>query len=263
MTYETIKVEITNGVAWITLDRPNDANVLNLQMTKDLSAASMSCTANPEVRAVVITGTGRFFCAGGDLGTFHSAGDEVAAVVLEMTMHLHAAVSRFARMDAPVIAAVNGVAAGGGFSLAIGCDLIYAADNASFSSMYTAAGLSPDGSSSYFLGRAIGDRRAMEMFLTNRRLSATDALEWGLINGVLPTEELYDTVRSVAEGFAAGPTKAYGSVKALVRASSTESLESQMEAESQHIAKNASGADGREGIDAFLNKRPPDFKGQS
>ena len=262
MTYETIKVEITNGVAWITLDRPNDANVLNLQMTKDLSAASMSCTANPEVRAVVITGTGRFFCAGGDLGTFHSAGDEVAAVVLEMTMHLHAAVSRFARMDAPVIAAVNGVAAGGGFSLAIGCDLIYAADNDSFSSMYTAAGLSPDGSS-YFLGRAIGDRRAMEMFLTNRRLSATDALEWGLINGVLPTEELYDTVRSVAEGFAAGPTKAYGSVKALVRASSTESLESQMEAESQHIAKNASGADGREGIDAFLNKRSPDFKGQS
>jgi 2-(1,2-epoxy-1,2-dihydrophenyl)acetyl-CoA isomerase len=263
MTYETITVEVTNGVAWVTLNRPDDANVLNLAMTKDLSAASMSLAARPEVRAVVITGTGRFFCAGGDLGTFRAAGDEVAAVVLEMTMHLHAAVSRFARMDAPVIAAVNGVAAGGGFSLAIGCDLIYAADGASFSSMYTAAGLSPDGSSSYFLGRAIGDRRAMEMFLTNRRLSASEAMEWGLINAVVSADDLLNTVRAVAEDFAIGPTKAYGSVKTLVRSSSTESLESQMEAESQHIARNASGADGREGIDAFLAKRAPEFKGRS
>lgn len=262
MTYETITLSIENNVAWLRLNRPAAANVFTLQMTKDLASAAIACATNSDIRAVVITGEGRFFCAGGDLDTFHSAGDDVAAVVLEMTMHLHAAVSRFARMDAPVIAAVNGVAAGGGFSLAIGCDLIYASNTASFVSAYTAAGLSPDGSSSYFLGRAIGDRRAMELFLTNRKLSAEEALDWGLINAVVASDELLTTVTKLAEGFASGPTKAYGAVKKLVRSSSTESLESQMELEAQLVSRNAAGRDGREGIEAFLNKRSPQFSGK-
>lgn len=262
MTYQTITLAVENNVAWLRLNQPETANVFTLQMTKDLASAAIACATNAEVRAVVITGEGRFFCAGGDLATFHDAGDHVAAVVLDMTMHLHAAVSRFARMDAPVIAAVNGVAAGGGFSLAIGCDLIYASDEASFVSAYTAAGLSPDGSSTYFLGRAVGDRRAMEMFLTNRKLSAEEALDWGLINAVLPASDLEQAVRKLAERLASGPTMAFGSVKRLVRSSSTQSLESQMELEAQLVAANAAGQDGREGIDAFLDKRRPDFEGK-
>ncbi len=262
MKYETITLMVENNVGWLRLNRPEAANVFTLQMTKDLAAAAIACATNAEVRAVVITGEGRFFCAGGDLETFHSAGDDVSAVVLEMTMHLHAAVSRFARMDAPVIAAVNGVAAGGGFSLAIGCDLIYASHNASFVSAYTAAGLSPDGSSTYFLGRAVGDRRAMELFLTNRKLSADEALDWGLINATVSADDLESTVRKLAEELAAGPTKAFGSVKQLVRSSSTETLESQMELEAQLVSRNAAGNDGRKGINAFLNKQRPEFTGE-
>jgi 2-(1,2-epoxy-1,2-dihydrophenyl)acetyl-CoA isomerase len=164
-------------------------------------------------------------------------------------------------MDAPLVVAVNGTAAGAGFSVAISGDLVLAAESAKFAMAYTAAGLSPDGSSSFFLPRLVGMRRAQELMLTNRRLSAAEALDWGLVSQVVPDAELADTAFALAKQLAAGPTRALGMVKKLLATSFQESLETQMELEARGIAEMAGTADGREGIDAFLSKRAPGFRG--
>ena len=177
-------------------------------------------------------------------------------------MYFHAAVSRFSRMDAPLIAAVNGMAAGAGFSLAAACDLSVAAESARFASQYTAASLSPDGSSTYFVPRLVGTRRAMELMLTNRRLSAAEALEWGLINAVVPDDELKAHVGELAQTLARGATLAFGSVKRLLHDSLSATLETQMETEAREIASLTKSRDGREGVRAFLEKRAPEFIGE-
>jgi 2-(1,2-epoxy-1,2-dihydrophenyl)acetyl-CoA isomerase len=164
-------------------------------------------------------------------------------------------------MNAPVIAAVNGTAAGAGFSLALSADLVISVDSAKFVMAYTNAGLSPDGSSSYFLPRRVGDRRARELMLTNRVLTADEALDWGIVNQVVAEADLDETVGKLANKIAAGPTLAYGQVKALLNASFDNGLETQMELESRGIADMARSRDGKEGIQAFLAKRKPEFKG--
>jgi 2-(1,2-epoxy-1,2-dihydrophenyl)acetyl-CoA isomerase len=179
-----------------------------------------------------------------------------------MTMYLHAAISRFARMRAPLVAAVNGTAAGAGFSLVCAADLVVAAESARFTMAYTRAGLTPDGSSTYFLPRLVGTRRALELMLTNRTLSAAEALEWGLVNRVVPDAELEEQATSLARSLAAGPTAAFGSVKRLVENSTRDSLESQMEHEARAIADAARSPDAREGIDAFFAKRAAKFSGR-
>jgi 2-(1,2-epoxy-1,2-dihydrophenyl)acetyl-CoA isomerase len=262
VTYETIEFGVDAGVATITLNRPDAANGMNLPMMRDLAAAAVRCDESPEIRAAVITGAGRFFSAGGDVKGFSAAGDEAGALIKEMTMYFHAAVSRFSRMDAPLVGAVNGMAAGAGFSLAAACDLAIAAESAVFLSAYTAAALSPDGSSTYFVPRLVGVRRAAELMLTNRRLSATEAVDWGLINEVVADDELQVRAAEVAAGLAAGPTKAYGAVKAMLHASLGSSLETQMEIEARFIADMTRTADGAEGIAAFVEKRPPEFTGR-
>jgi len=164
-------------------------------------------------------------------------------------------------MNAPVIAAVNGTAAGAGFSLALSADLVISVDSAKFVMAYTNAGLSPDGSSSYFLPRRVGDRRARELMLTNRVLSADEALDWGIVNQVVAADDLDETVEKLAAKIAAGPTLAYGQVKSLLNVSFDNGLETQMELESRGIADMARSRDGKEGIQAFLAKRKPTFKG--
>ena len=165
-------------------------------------------------------------------------------------------------MDAPTIAAINGTAAGAGFSIAISADVVISTKSAKFVMAYTNAGLSPDGSSTYFLPRRIGDRRARELMLTNRVLSAEEALDWGLINKIVDQKNLSTTTRELAEEFASGPTLAYGKVKNLLNASFDNGLETQMELETRGISDMARSSDGREGIQAFLNKRKPNFKGK-
>ena len=165
-------------------------------------------------------------------------------------------------MNAPVIAAVNGTAGGAGFSMAVATDLAIAVDTAKFVMAYTNAGLSPDGSSSYFLPRRIGDRRARELMLTNRMLSAEEALNWGIVNQVTTAEEFDDAVTKLATMLANGPTLAYGQVKALLNGSFNNGLETQMEFETRGIADMARTEDGREGIAAFVGKRRPVFKGK-
>lgn len=262
MTYETLLFEKSGGLAKITLNRPNAANSLNGAMAHDLMMAAIRCDEDPDVRAVLLTGTGAMFCAGGDLKTFHTFGEDMGARLKEITLYLHGATSRFSRMDAPLVIAVNGVAAGAGLSIAVSGDIVLAARSAWFTSAYTAAGLSPDGSSTYFLPRLIGLRRAQELMLTNRRLSAEDALEWGLINRVVDDEALAGEAESLARDLASGATRAFGAVKTMLTETFTNPLETQMEIEARMIARMATSRDGREGIDAFVNKRRPDFTGE-
>ncbi|MDH5356490.1 MAG: enoyl-CoA hydratase/isomerase family protein, partial [Gammaproteobacteria bacterium] len=178
-SYQTINFEQSDRVVAITLNRPDAANGLNTVMAAELVDAASRCQ-DASVKAVVLTANGKFFCAGGDLREMAGFGDQGAAQVKSLADNLHRSISLFARMDAPLIVAVNGVAAGGGFSLSITGDLVIAAESAAFTMAYSRAGLSPDGSSSYYLPRLIGLRRAQEMAFTNNRLSAAQALEWGL-----------------------------------------------------------------------------------
>jgi 2-(1,2-epoxy-1,2-dihydrophenyl)acetyl-CoA isomerase len=261
MEFDKILFEVDGGVALVTFNRPEQANAMDRQLMLELMHAAIRCDEDPTIRTVVITGTGRFFSAGGDLSEFSAAGGNVGALLKEMTTYFHAAVSRFSRMDAPIIAAVNGIAAGAGFSLVAACDLAVAAEGAQFTTAYTAASLTPDGSSTYFIPRLVGMRRAMELMLTNRRLTAAEALEWGLINRVVADERLMDDVREQAARLAAGATLAFGEVKRMLHHSFSATLETQMELESRTIASLSHTDDGKEGIAAFLAKRPPQFKG--
>lgn len=258
---ETLLFDVKDQIATITLNRPDDANAMNPVMARELSDVAIACDESDDVRCIILTGNGKMFCAGGDLAAFADAGGDVSKVIKQMAGDLHMGISRLTRANAPVIAAVNGTAAGAGFSLAVAADLVVSVDSARYVMAYTNAGLSPDGSSTFFLPRRIGDRRARELMLTNRVLSAAEALDWGLINQVVTEEELADTVAAMAAKFATGPTLAFGQVKSLLNASFDNSLETQMEMETRGIAGMSRTADGKEGIAAFLAKRKPDFRG--
>ena len=178
MDYQTLNFDVDSGVATITLNRPEALNAMSPAMAEELHEVALQIDANNSVRAVILTGTGKAFCAGGDLGAFVAAGEQARTLILQMTGDLHLALSRLSRNRAPVIAAVNGTAAGAGFSLAMAADLAIAEEQAVFTMAYTNAGLSPDGSSTYFMPRKIGDRRTRELMLTNRLLTAPEALDW-------------------------------------------------------------------------------------
>jgi 2-(1,2-epoxy-1,2-dihydrophenyl)acetyl-CoA isomerase len=260
MSTPSVQVETRGAVALVTLNRPESANTLNLQMGMDLLAAALACARNAEVRAVVLTGAGRNFCFGGDLRAMASrdtAGDDY---IRELTTYLHAAIAHFTRMDAPVIAAVNGTAAGAGVGLVAMADLAVCARSAKFNLAYTNAGLTPDAGTSFLLPRIVGAKRTMELLLLNRTLTAAEALSWGLVNEVVADEEVHARALAIAAQLAAGATRAYGATKRLV-AASLGAFESQMILESETIAAHAVGAEGTEGISAFLEKRRPDFPG--
>ena len=262
MTYENLLYELRDGVARITFNRPKAYNAITLDSCRELCDIVNQVSSDKSVRAVVLTGAGeKAFCAGGDVAGFAAAGDGVEVLVKQMTGYLHMAVSRLAWMDAPVIAAVNGVAAGAGLSLVGACDLAIASDRATFTSAYASVGLTPDGSSTWFLPRLIGRRRTLELMMTPRVLSATEAQDWGLINRVVPAADLAGEVDRLALQIAAGSTAAYAAGKRLVMLSAGDSLESQMERETRAIASAASSADGREGAQAFVEKRKPMFSG--
>lgn len=262
MTYSTIDYRVGDGIAWITLDRPERFNALNAVMARELCDVANRCSSDKAIRAAVLTGSGeQAFCAGGDVSVFAERLDDLDLLVKEMTTYLHAAISRFARMPAPLIAAVNGVAAGAGLSLTACCDLALAGESATFTSAYTRIGLTPDGSSTHFLPRLVGARRAMELYLTNRVLSSAEARDWGLVNRVVPDVDLAAEAASLAGQLAEGPTAAFGGVKTLLQSAASESLETQMERETRAIASAALSSDGREGITAFVAKRPANFTG--
>ncbi len=262
MSYDTLLFEVADNIAMITLNRPDDANALNALMADELLDVSIRCTADPSVRAVIMTGQGKLFCGGGDLNEFKDVGDQKEAHLLKMATILHASVVRFARMDAPVIMAVNGTAGGGGFSLLLAGDIVLASERAKFVSAYTASGLSPDGSSTYYLAKHIGLLRAKELMLTNRVLTAEEAQNWGLVTRVIEADALMQEAQTLARSFAKGPTRAYGATKRLLLSAYSGSIESQLEAETRSISDMMLTADGPHGLEAFLNKQKPEFKGR-
>lgn len=223
--------------------------------------AALRCSEDSTIRAVLITGAGTTFCAGGDLKSFAAQDDHLPYHLKEVTTYLHAAISRLTRMDPPMIAAVNGVAAGAGMSLVCACDIVLAAESARFTMAYTRVGLTPDGSATYFLPRIVGFKRALELTLTNRMLSAQEALDWGIVTRVVPDAELLTQANALASQLAAGPTKSLGTAKRLLHSGWNKTLETQMEHESQAIADMARTSDTHEGIAAFFEKRAPKFKG--
>jgi 2-(1,2-epoxy-1,2-dihydrophenyl)acetyl-CoA isomerase len=259
--YHALQFKKRGGVAELTLDRPEALNAINLEMARDLMFAAMECDQDPEVRCVVLTGRGKAFCAGGDLGEFADAGETAPALLKELTSYLHAAISRFARMDAPLVAAVNGVAAGAGMSLVCAADLAFAGKSARFTASYHNVGLTPDASCTYYLARLVGLRRAQELLYTSRVLSADEAAEWGLVNASLEDRELPSQVNMIAERLALAPTWAIGRAKNLLLAGTNDTLETHMEHESRAISEATRTQDFIEGIDAFLNKRKARFTG--
>jgi 2-(1,2-epoxy-1,2-dihydrophenyl)acetyl-CoA isomerase len=262
MAYKNLTVERANHVATLTLSRPDAYNALNMPLGRELFEASLELDDDPDIRCIVITGAGRAFCAGGDVKDFVDNLGRIGSHIKELTTYLHGAVSRFCRSDKPVIMAINGIAAGGGFSFALSGDLVVAAESAKFTMAYSKIAATPDGSSSYFLPRLIGLRRAMELYFTNRVLTAREALEWGLVTRVVPDGELKATVAALAAELAQGPTKAFGAAKRLLHQSTWESLETQMELEAQAIAASGRTEDFRAGVTAFAQKATPTFQGR-
>ena len=260
MSKQHMTLEVSNGVGVITLCRPDEGNPVVHGMVEELIENAIICDEDPAIKAVVLTGTGRMFCVGGGLKDFAEQGDNISSHLKLVTQLFHGAISKFNRMAPPVIAAINGTAAGGGLSLALCTDLAVSVESAKFTMAYTNAGLPLDGSASFYLAKVVGMRRAKEMSLLNTVLTAQQALDWGLVNKVVPDEELMDATMEMAHKLAQGSTKAYGEAKRLILAGATEGLEAAMELESRSISELAGGEDGREGVAAFLEKRKPLFK---
>jgi 2-(1,2-epoxy-1,2-dihydrophenyl)acetyl-CoA isomerase len=257
--YNTLNFEIRNNIAYITLNRPKAANGLNSLMAKELSQVALYCDADSNIKVVVLTGSGRFFSAGGDIKEIAGYGKDTAMKLKALADNLHRAISTFTGMNAILIVAANGIAAGAGFSLSMIGDLVIAAESASFTMAYTKAGLCPDGSASFFLPRLIGIRKTQELMLMNKTLTALEAFDWGMINRIVPDASLMDQVEQTAVELANGPSKANLAIKKMLLTTFGNSIETQMEIEAKYLTECAGSADGQEGIHAFIEKRKPNF----
>lgn len=256
MAYETIHYEVQAGVGTITLNRPDKLNSFTIQMLVELNEVLRIAEKDPAVRCLVITGAGRGFCAGQDLQAFNESptGDLVRQHYIPLILRLRS-------IEKPVLAAVNGVAAGAGCSLALACDLIILSEKAAMLQAFIKVGLVPDCGASYVLPRLIGYHRAMELALFGEKISAGRALELGLCNRVVPEAEFASVVSEWSARLAAGP-KAMGWVKRVVTRGLDQSLEEIMEAEASYQELAAETADAKEAMAAFLEKRTPKFAGK-
>ncbi|MFT7597373.1 MAG: 2-(1,2-epoxy-1,2-dihydrophenyl)acetyl-CoA isomerase [Acidimicrobiales bacterium] len=258
-TYETVLYSTEDNIAHIRFNRPDGANALNPALSRDLRDVMLEAAFDDEVRAVAITAEGKVFCAGGDLKEFHAAGDGLPKLASDMLTDFHGAIYRMNRMPKPVVAGVAGAAGGAGLSFVSAFDLVIAEESAKFTMAYTRAGVTPDGTSTYFLSRHIGVRRTMDLTLTNRVLSAAEAESWGLVNRVVPDGEADQAAIDLAKQLAAGPAFALGQAKRLIYEGHDTSLEQTGEREGVMIANAMGTADGREGIAAFVEKRSANF----
>jgi 2-(1,2-epoxy-1,2-dihydrophenyl)acetyl-CoA isomerase len=246
------------AVLTITLNRPDVLNAFNAAMHAALRGA-LKEARDDEVRAVVITGAGRGFCVGQDLSEFKEGAADVADR-LRATYHPNILALR--ALEKPVIAAVNGPAAGAGMSFACGCDIRIASDAASFVPAFVNIGLVPDSGGTYFVTRLLGYARAFEWLCSGRKLSAAEAHAWGLVSEVVEADSLQARAAELAATLGALPTKAIGMTKRLLERGATAQLEDQLEWEAQLQSAAVKGADFAEGVQAFLEKRKPDFKGR-
>ena len=260
MTGPTVRLDVVDGLARVTLDRPDTANAIDLELARDLLGVTEELKGRADVRAVLLAGAGERFCAGGDVRAFRSVPD-LPAHLRRITESLHPAVANLVALDAPVVAAVQGSAAGAGLGLVLACDLVVAGRSARFVMAYTAIGLTPDGSSSWFLPRVVGARRALELALTNRVLDAEEAERWGIVTRVVADGDVLDRAATLASQLAAGPTTAFAGAKRLLRDTWGRALDAQLDAEVEELAAAGATGDAREGLDAFVEKRAPRFDG--
>ena len=256
---ETMEYSITDSVAHLRFTRPEGANAVNPAFCKDLKLAVQEISENNSAEAVVVTAEGKVFCAGGDLKEFNEAGDNLPAVVSAMLDDLHEAIYIMNAAPKPFIAGVQGAAGGAGMSLVSAFDLVVSGESAKYTMAYTRVGLTPDGTSSYFLARHIGLRRMMDLTLTNRVLSAEEAESWGLVNRVVPDEEIAEHALTLAQQLANGSPGIAGTAKTVIYKGYESNLNDAGDFEAMNIV-NAAGTDnGQEGIAAFVEKRNPNW----
>jgi 2-(1,2-epoxy-1,2-dihydrophenyl)acetyl-CoA isomerase len=265
MAENPVLIEQEGGLAILTLNRADSYNAFDGPLAESFLAALVECDEDRSVRAVMITGAGKAFCAGGNLKAMKEeadAGHSVGVFLKNLVVPIHGAIATIARMEKPVVAAVNGPAGGFGFSLTLACDLVLASDAAMFTMAYTRAGLSPDGASSFFLPRIVGPKRAYDMMVNNEVLSPVEAKDLGIVNSIFPADSFTEEARNYCTRLAQGPTRAFGAAKRLIALSPESSLETQMEHERRAIAESAGTGDFKEGVTAFVEKRAADFRGE-
>jgi 2-(1,2-epoxy-1,2-dihydrophenyl)acetyl-CoA isomerase len=258
----SVEYDLTEGVATITLARPDAMNSLTAQTRTELREAVRRARDDAAVRAVVLTGSGRAFCVGQDLREHAANLDAGRGLAGALEEHYEPIVLGLARMLKPVVAAVNGAAAGAGLSFALACDLRIASERASFATAFTKIGLAPDSALSWTLQRLVGRAKALELLLLAEPVRAPEALELGLVNRVVPPEELAATARELAVSLAAGPTLAYGAVKAAVEHAAATDLAGALAKEAELQNALAGTADHVNATKAFLAKEPPVFEGR-
>jgi 2-(1,2-epoxy-1,2-dihydrophenyl)acetyl-CoA isomerase len=259
MSAPPVLFAIDGAIATLTLNRPASGNAVDLWMAQALRDAADRCDMDPAIRCVVLTGQGKLFCGGGDIAGFAAAADRVPAFLNTLAGTLHLALSRLMRMRKPLVTLVNGPAAGAGLSLAITGDIVLAARSAHFTAAYGSIGLSPDGGMSWHLPRLVGMRRAQEMIIGNRRVSAYEAERIGLVTRTVADADLAIEGAAQAAWLAAAPTAAIGEARNLLLDSYDGPFERQLGRETRSITASGDTAECREGVRAFLEKRKPDF----
>lgn len=264
MSFETVDYVLSGAVATITFNRPEALNALNQQLTKELRAA-IERALEEKARAVILTGSGRAFCSGGDLREMQAIGQQLGKVeaFLDAPLKaLHNVIRQIRKAPVPFVAAVNGVCAGAGVNFALACDIVFAADDSTFREAFVRIGLTPDCGGTFFLPRAIGEKLASELFMTGDSISAERALQIGMINHVVPAAQLLDEAGKLAARLAAGPTASLGRIKRMMNATFSNDLNGQLEMEAVCQLESGRGSDFKEGVEAFFEKRAPDFSGE-
>lgn len=263
MSYETIQLEMRDTVAVITLNRPLALNALTVMMGQEFRSAITEARESG-ARAIVLTGAGRAFCAGGDLREMQRLAEKegrLEAFFDEPLTLIHDCVRLIRETPLPVIAAVNGVATGGGCNFALACDIVLAAESAQFNQAFIKVGLTPDCGGTFILPRLVGWRRATELLMTGDMVDARRAAEMGMINRVVRDEELMIEALSLAERLASAPTAALARIKSLIDESATNDYNAQLDLEHKAQLQSGKTRDFREGVAAFIEKRPPRFTG--
>ncbi|HVE83969.1 MAG TPA: enoyl-CoA hydratase-related protein [Myxococcales bacterium] len=258
----TVRAKREGAVLTLTLDHPSRLNALDWPLLESFLPQLRAAARDRTVRVVVVTGAGKAFCAGGDLkACMEKSAANPGAAFYELASVFHLCVEEIRWMEKPVVAAINGVAAGGGFSLALACDLRLMAKSASLKQAYTSAGLAYDGGSTFTLPRLVGMGKALEMAMLDEPVGAEEALRLGLVTRVVPDGELAGAAAALAEKLAGKAVGAIGRVKRLLNGSFDHGLEAQLELERQAISDASDTPEGREGVRAFVEKRPAKFQG--
>ena len=261
MDYSTMTYEVKDNVGYVHFSRPEGANAVNPAFCSDLKNVMLEIESDDDVRSVAVTAEGKVFCAGGDLKEFHAAGSDLPEVVAAMLEDLHDAIYKMNEIPKPFVAGVQGAAGGAGMSLVSAFDLVVSGESAKFTMAYTKVGLTPDGTSSYFLARHVGLRRMLDLTLTNRVLSASEAEAWGLVNRVVADEEIASAATSLAQELASGAPNAAGVAKTVIYRGYESALEEAGDFEAKNIVRAAGTNDGQEGISAFVERRDAKWTG--